>query len=106
MMTTAQIKGLAERYERARELVAAGRVAPVYGQDGVYCVLNGEGRLSRGPRGARPARVRISSTAHSGSTSPASISSRSRSTASASRIRTAAAGVAPPAATSAIGAGA
>jgi hypothetical protein len=43
MMTTAQIKGLAERYERAREIVAAGRVAPVYGQDGVYCVLNGEG---------------------------------------------------------------
>jgi predicted nucleic acid-binding Zn finger protein len=43
MMTAAQIKGLAERYERAREVVAAGRVAPVYGQDGVYVVLNGEG---------------------------------------------------------------
>jgi hypothetical protein len=43
MMTVAQIKGLAERYERAREIVEAGRVAPVYGQDGVYCVLNGEG---------------------------------------------------------------
>jgi hypothetical protein len=43
MMTAKQIKGLAERYERAREIVAAGRVAPVYGQDGVYCVLNGEG---------------------------------------------------------------
>jgi predicted nucleic acid-binding Zn finger protein len=43
MMTTAQIKGLAERYERAREILAAGRVAPVYGQSGVYCVINGEG---------------------------------------------------------------
>jgi hypothetical protein len=43
MMTAKQIKGLAERYERAREIVEAGRVAPVYGQDGVYCVLNGEG---------------------------------------------------------------
>jgi predicted nucleic acid-binding Zn finger protein len=43
MMTAKQIKGLAERYERAREIVAAGRVAPVYGQDGVYVVLNGEG---------------------------------------------------------------
>ena len=43
MMTTQQIKGLAERYQRAVELVEQGRVAPVYGQDGVYCVLNGQG---------------------------------------------------------------
>ena len=43
MMTTAQIKGLAERYEKAVELVEQGRVAPVFGKDGVYAVLNGEG---------------------------------------------------------------
>ena len=43
MMTTQQIKGLAERYQRAVELVEQGRVAPVYGQDGVYCVINGQG---------------------------------------------------------------
>jgi DNA-directed RNA polymerase subunit RPC12/RpoP len=43
MMTTQQIKGLAERYQKAVELVEEGKVAPVYGQDGVYCVLNGEG---------------------------------------------------------------
>ncbi|MBX6754528.1 MAG: SWIM zinc finger family protein [Thermorudis peleae] len=43
MMTTAQIKALSERYQKAVELVEQGRVAPVYGQDGVYCVLNGEG---------------------------------------------------------------
>ena len=43
MMTTQQIKGLAERYQKAVELVEQGKVAPVYGQDGVYCVLNGEG---------------------------------------------------------------
>lgn len=43
MMTTAQIKGLAERYEKAVELVEAGRVAPVYGQANTYAVLNGEG---------------------------------------------------------------
>ena len=43
MMTTQQIKGLAERFEKALELVEQGKVAPVYGQDGVYCVLNGEG---------------------------------------------------------------
>ncbi|GBD17682.1 hypothetical protein HRbin27_00166 [bacterium HR27] len=42
-MTTQQIKGLAERYEKAVALVEQGKVAPVYGQDGVYCVLNGEG---------------------------------------------------------------
>ena len=43
MMTTAQIKALSERYQKAVELVEQGRVAPVYGQDGVYAVLNGEG---------------------------------------------------------------
>lgn len=43
MMTTAQIKGLAERYEKAVELVEQGRVAPVYGQANTYAVLNGEG---------------------------------------------------------------
>jgi len=43
MMTTAQIKGLAERYAKAVELVEAGRVAPVYGQANTYVVLNGEG---------------------------------------------------------------
>ena len=43
MMTTQQIKALSERYQKAVELVEQGRVAPVYGQDGVYCVLNGEG---------------------------------------------------------------
>jgi len=43
MLTTQQIKGLVERYQKAVELVEQGKVAPVYGQDGVYCVLNGEG---------------------------------------------------------------
>jgi hypothetical protein len=43
MMTAKQAKAIAERYMKAVELVEAGRVAPVYGQDSVYVVLNGEG---------------------------------------------------------------
>jgi predicted nucleic acid-binding Zn finger protein/DNA-directed RNA polymerase subunit RPC12/RpoP len=43
MMTAKAARMIAERYAKAVELVEAGRVAPVYGQDGVYCVLNGEG---------------------------------------------------------------
>jgi predicted nucleic acid-binding Zn finger protein len=43
MMTAKQAKAISERYAKAVELVAAGRVAPVYGQNGVYCVINGEG---------------------------------------------------------------
>jgi predicted nucleic acid-binding Zn finger protein len=43
MMTAKQAKAIAERYQKAVELVEAGRVAPVYGQDSVYVVLNGEG---------------------------------------------------------------
>jgi predicted nucleic acid-binding Zn finger protein len=43
MMTAKQAKAIAERYAKAVELVEQGKVAPVYGQDGVYCVLNGEG---------------------------------------------------------------
>ena len=43
MMTAKQAKAIAERYQKAVELVEAGRVAPVYGQNGVYVVLNGDG---------------------------------------------------------------
>jgi len=43
MMTAKQAKAIAERYQKAVELVEAGRVAPVHGQDSVYVVLNGEG---------------------------------------------------------------
>jgi hypothetical protein len=43
MMTAKQAKAISERYMKAVELVEAGRVAPVYGQDSVYVVLNGEG---------------------------------------------------------------
>jgi predicted nucleic acid-binding Zn finger protein len=43
MMTVKQAKAIAERYAKAVELVEQGKVAPVYGQSGVYVVLNGEG---------------------------------------------------------------
>ena len=41
-MTTARIKTLAERSQKAQQLVKAGRSGLVYGLDDVYCVLNGE----------------------------------------------------------------
>jgi len=43
VVTAKQAKAIAERYQKAVELVEQGKVAPVYGQDGVYCVLNGRG---------------------------------------------------------------
>lgn len=43
MITAAQAKAIAERYQRAVELVESGRVYPLYGRDGEYVVLNGAG---------------------------------------------------------------
>jgi hypothetical protein len=43
MMTAKQAKAIAERYAKAVELVEAGRVAPIHGQEHTYVVLNGEG---------------------------------------------------------------
>lgn len=39
-----QIEALAERLERAKEIVAAGVVEPIEGWDGAYVVTNGEGK--------------------------------------------------------------
>ena len=44
MVTAAQAKAISERYAKAVELVEAGRVFPVYGYDGHYAVVNGDGQ--------------------------------------------------------------
>ncbi|MBX6752735.1 MAG: SWIM zinc finger family protein [Thermorudis peleae] len=43
MVTAAQAKAISERYQKALEIVEAGRVHPLYGQAGRYAVVNGEG---------------------------------------------------------------
>jgi predicted nucleic acid-binding Zn finger protein len=43
MMTARTIESLYRRLERARELVAAGKVFPVAGMDALYVVQNGDG---------------------------------------------------------------
>ncbi len=42
-MTAKQAKAVAERYAKAVELVQQGRVHPLYGRDGFYVVVNGQG---------------------------------------------------------------
>ncbi len=43
-MTAQQAKAIAERYQRAVELVEAGKVFRLYGESGRYVVVNGNGQ--------------------------------------------------------------
>ena len=42
-MTAKQAKAVAERYQKAVELVEAGKVFPLYGEPDRYVVVNGQG---------------------------------------------------------------
>jgi len=44
VMTATEAKMVSERFAKAQELVAQGRVFEVHGQPGLYAVVNGEGK--------------------------------------------------------------